>query len=163
MSEINSIANGTYVIGQTSATNFVGGTGIKVDSPSEGTVRISNDETVLWSGTPTSAATMSESMRNFDYLRLYFNLGANDRPNPVITCRYSPVMTCSWAQGVANAYQTIAYISANPTELTILQTKQVALGGMNSTAAATITATTGQYTNSLTKVIGINRISGSNA
>ena len=50
MSEINSIANGTYVIGQTSATNFVAGPGIKIDEPSAGTVRIGNDETVLWSG-----------------------------------------------------------------------------------------------------------------
>lgn len=40
MSEINSIANGTYTIGQTSATNFIAGPGVRIDSPSAGTVRI---------------------------------------------------------------------------------------------------------------------------
>ncbi len=44
MSEnIQSIANGSFVLGQTSATNFVAGPGITIDSPSAGTVRIGND------------------------------------------------------------------------------------------------------------------------
>ena len=165
MSEINSIANGSFVLGQTSATNFVAGPGIKIDEPSAGTVRIGNDETVLWEGTRTSAVTLSESMQNFDYVRLYFNLGANDRPNPVINCRYSPVMTVSWAQGVANAFQTFAYISANPTAIKIVHTKQVNFGSFTSTAAGTGTGTVDETNavNSIQKVVGINRISGSNA
>ena len=41
MSEnIQSISQGTYTIGQTSATKFVAGPGIKIDEPSAGTVRI---------------------------------------------------------------------------------------------------------------------------
>ena len=41
MSEnIQSISQGTYTIGQTSATNFIAGQGIKIDEPSAGTVRI---------------------------------------------------------------------------------------------------------------------------
>ena len=49
MSEnIQSISQGTYTIGQTSATNFIAGPGIKIDEPSAGTVRIGNDETVLF-------------------------------------------------------------------------------------------------------------------
>lgn len=44
MSEnIQSISQGTYTIGQTSALNFEAGPGIKIDSPSAGTVRIGND------------------------------------------------------------------------------------------------------------------------
>ena len=44
MSEnIQSISQGTYTIGQTSATNFVAGPGIKIDEPSAGTVRIGID------------------------------------------------------------------------------------------------------------------------
>ena len=44
MSEnIQSISQGTFTIGQTSATNFVAGPGIKIDEPSEGVVRIGND------------------------------------------------------------------------------------------------------------------------
>lgn len=67
MSEINSIANGTFTIGQTSATNFIAGPGITIDSPSAGTVRIGNDETVLWEGTATSGdITLSETYKNFE-------------------------------------------------------------------------------------------------
>lgn len=43
MSEINSIANGTFTIGQSSALSFEAGPGITIDSPSAGTVRIGND------------------------------------------------------------------------------------------------------------------------
>ena len=80
MSEnIQSISQGTYTIGQTSATNFIAGTGIKIDKPSEGTVRIGNDETVLWSGSwkpgngtkvTNSAIAVSESVSNFEYIRV---------------------------------------------------------------------------------------------
>ena len=75
MSEINSIANGTFTIGQTSATNFIAGPGIKIDEPSAGTVRIGTDETVLWSGSLTGTAgsltaQLSEPFTNFEEIRL---------------------------------------------------------------------------------------------
>lgn len=72
MSEINSIANGSFVLGQTSATNFVAGPGIKIDEPSAGTVRIGNDETVLWSGESTvlnQTFNLSEPFTNFKKIR----------------------------------------------------------------------------------------------
>ena len=83
MSEtIQSISQGTYTIGQTSATNFIAGQGIKIDEPSAGTVRIGNDETVLWEGTVfnpagsnspmRASASMNESIQNFDQIRLDF-------------------------------------------------------------------------------------------
>lgn len=80
MSEINSIANGTYTIGQTSATNFIAGPGISIDSPSAGTVRIGNDETVLWENTAwpgsdkqpgVNTASLSESVYNFNSIKIY--------------------------------------------------------------------------------------------
>lgn len=74
---MNTIYDGTYTIGQTSATNFVAGNGIKIDEPSAGTVRIGNDETVLYSGTRTSAAQLSENPTNFKRIRVedfYHNL-----------------------------------------------------------------------------------------
>ena len=76
MSDIQSISNGTYVIGQTSATNFIGGQGIKIDSPSAGTVRIGNDETVLYENsnpaqiTGTANFNLSEPYTNFNYIKL---------------------------------------------------------------------------------------------
>ena len=71
MSEnIQSISQGTYTIGQTSATNFVAGPGIKIDQPSEGVVRIGNDETVLYSGNATTAFTLSEPLTSFEKIQL---------------------------------------------------------------------------------------------
>ena len=80
MSEnIQSISQGTFTIGQTSATNFVAGPGIKIDEPSAGTVRIGNDETVLYSGSSTiTTGALSEPATNFNYLRVSFAEKAND-------------------------------------------------------------------------------------
>lgn len=73
MSEnIQSISQGTYTIGQTSAINFQAGPGIKIDEPSAGTVRIGNDETVLFNGTQTFSATLSESVKNFQKIAIEY-------------------------------------------------------------------------------------------
>lgn len=80
MSEnIQSISQGTFTIGSTSATNFEAGPGISITQPSEGTVRIANDETVLWSGTysGTSAIPFTESYKNFDYVQINFKRSDN--------------------------------------------------------------------------------------
>ena len=73
MSEIRSIAEGTFVIGDTNGLTFEAGPGISVSQPSEGTVRIANDETVLWSGTLTvgNTAQMSEPVSAFERYRFY--------------------------------------------------------------------------------------------
>ena len=69
---MNTIYDGTYVIGQTSATNFQAGPGIRIDEPSEGTVRIGNDETVLFENweTPirstTATGSLSEPLTSFE-------------------------------------------------------------------------------------------------
>lgn len=74
MSEnIQSISQGTYTIGQTSATNFVAGPGIKIDEPSAGTVRIGNDETVLWSGeinVNNLTGALSEPVSSFNKVKI---------------------------------------------------------------------------------------------
>jgi len=70
MAEINSIAQGTYTLGQTSATTYQAGPGISITQPSEGTVRISNDETVLWSGTGATAVNLTEPVTNFDSIEV---------------------------------------------------------------------------------------------
>ena len=90
MSEnIQSISQGTYTIGQTSATNFVAGPGIKIDEPSAGTVRIGNDETVLWSGTGSiSTFTLSEKLSNFEKFR--FVMAGYNTPQLGMCEYYSP-------------------------------------------------------------------------
>ena len=79
---MNTIYDGTYVIGQTSATNFVAGPGISITQPAEGTVRIANDETVLWSGTYSTDTTQlvcSESIANFEKIDVWW-IQQNARP-----------------------------------------------------------------------------------
>lgn len=80
MSEpIQSIATGTYMIGETSATNFEAGTGISITQPSAGTLRISNDESLLYSGsTNITSGNLNESARNFELLRVSFAEKANE-------------------------------------------------------------------------------------
>ena len=78
MSEINSIANGTFTIGQTSATSCVAGPGISITQPTTGTVMIANDETELYySPTNHNVANdaefvMSESIWNFERVIITF-------------------------------------------------------------------------------------------
>ena len=79
MSEnIQSISQGTFTIGQTSATNFIAGPGISIDSPSAGTVRIGNDETVLAYGTYSTGVSLSESPMNFEKIKVITRVGGND-------------------------------------------------------------------------------------
>ena len=69
---MNTIYDNTFVLGQTSAMNFVAGPGIKIDEPSAGTVRIGNDETVLWenqSGYTEPPITLSESLSSFKTIK----------------------------------------------------------------------------------------------
>jgi hypothetical protein len=69
MSEnIQSIANGSFVLGSTSATTYQAGPGISITQPSEGIVRISNDETVLWNNGNSFTITVPESIYNFEKL-----------------------------------------------------------------------------------------------
>lgn len=77
MSEIRSISEGSFVLGDTNNLTFEAGSGIKITEPSEGTVRIGNDETVLWQlstigGTSTSA-TLSEPFTNFEKLEVWWS------------------------------------------------------------------------------------------
>ena len=175
MSEINSIANGTYIIGQTSATNFIPGPGIKIDSPSAGTVRIGNDETVLFEYTGTGKNTassfyISESLTNFETIRVRCvgypgndgQLVYCDVPSPRTTAENFSICTtyfCSKNDG--NPLQVIAQrYSASNNGLTYgLVDKKMLYYGLTATAPTTTNANM----LSIDKIIGINRISGSNA
>ena len=45
------IFDGTFVLGNVSATTLSAGEGIKITTDEPGVIKVSNDETVLWSGT----------------------------------------------------------------------------------------------------------------
>ena len=171
MSEnIQSISQGTYTIGQTSATNFVAGPGIKIDQPSEGVVRIGNDETVLWSGasTGTSAGSFTENIFNFERFGVYWIMN-NDGTYQ------SPTYQEFWTKPDTNYYLHIGFGNTYCYQGTI--NFSIASGGFTANkaqgtqitawnAAATISTIDTPYLskmrNGFTKIIGINRISGGN-
>jgi hypothetical protein len=175
MSEINSIANGTYVIGQTSATNFVGGPGIKVDSPSEGVVRISNDETVLYSGKASlSNISLNEAITGFAYINFeYAPLDSTVQSEFTYNKLIKTISTDSilvnkqlyLAEWFPNGYavnqlvnRTVTYsINDAATQLSYRAGWQIFY---RDGAWSTRALNTGEFP--IYKVIGINRISGGN-
>ena len=167
MSEnIQSIANGSFVLGQTSATNFVAGPGIKIDEPSAGTVRIGNDETVLFesTGTAPSAVALSESCKNFDKLSVYWAGWTHTSVHGTLVSEVSTqrddwfVLCGGWIGGSTRGYTIAEYtIKSDGKGFTFNS-----LGWTNFDANNwhTTTADNGPR---IMKIIGINRISGSNA
>ena len=160
MSEnIQSISQGTYTIGQTSATNFVAGPGIKIDEPSAGTVRIGNDETVLWSGNSLTG-NCNESPWNFDKLGFITSGSINSlqyNEFPAISGKNMMAMTTIGPETTAVWHFTPSQISFNGNTFTLKSYDfyaKVGQPGFNSNGEGHI---------KMIKVIGINRISGSNA
>ena len=171
MAEINSIANGSFVLGNTNELTFSAGPGIKIDQPSEGLVRIGNDETVLYSGNePTSAVSLAESWKNFDRLKIYVQNKSMDNGLNMVevkpleregyTSYYNIVAGFSYGLGTNGMiWQNIIGIAADTT-----LTNQSAFGFQNSwtATAPTVRKNNANDLNCILKVIGINRISGGN-
>ena len=75
----NSIYNGTFVLGDVSATTLSAGNGIKITTDEPGVIKVSNDETVLWSGNYTPgngtapsdvSVQLTESIMNFERIQI---------------------------------------------------------------------------------------------
>ena len=169
---MNTIYDNTFVLGQTSATNFVAGPGISITQPAEGTVRIANDETVLWSGTSagtilSAETTLAESMKNFERIRFYFGSDYNqgqviDQNCPVGSNNY---FNFALPGGGTNCWMQYSKWSADGDFIKIKMQycKAINYGSFAGTGAITLTATTANDLSKLQKIVGINRISGSNA
>ena len=161
MSEIRTISDGSFVLGQTSATNFEAGPGISITQPSEGTIRIANDETVLWSGDLTTSSfslTLNETCQNFEIIRFegYSNNGVgwpmygytytnNTRDGGKIECS----LICAEPQ----------HFKATVMELSGTSLKCIDMFEKNflSTGVGYL-----QNNYGITKVVGVNRIAGGN-
>lgn len=163
MSEINSIANGTYTIGSTSATNFVAGPGIKIDEPSAGTVRIGNDETVLWSGTNyTASFTTIEAPSKFEYLRVHYTRGGNMGYISLVEPNNNYITYGGLIYDVNEGahLQEVAGCVSSTNGLNWVVAGQNRRWNAGTTGVNGSTATGQHY---ITKIVGINRISGGNA
>jgi len=165
---MNTIYDGSFVLGEISATNFIAGPGIKIDEPSAGTVRIGTDETVLWEGSigTNSSATLSEPYTNFERIRVAGFCGATVASNEGYTVDISsqPLheltlgsMTMNSTAESDGLYNIIEFMPClfNGTTVTTKNGRFLGYWGAK-----------WQYqTNNnfaLKRVIGINRISGSN-
>lgn len=166
MSEnIQSISQGTYTIGNTNELTFSAGPGIKVDSPSEGVVRIGNDETVLWSGIQSGAYTfqLSESLNNFEKFRIAigFEQGIIEYKDIAIPSGTLTALGVSISRANSAAFWSFYYpltFNANKTTMSIEAGKGLKCNG----------SSIEQYYASNTQCVvygiwGLNRISGSNA
>jgi len=69
---MNTIYDNTFVLGETNNLTFHAGPGISITQPSEGTVRIANDETVLWSGELSVGQTASLTENYSAFRKLEF-------------------------------------------------------------------------------------------
>ena len=166
MSEnIQSISMGTYTIGNTNELTFSAGPGIKIDQPSEGVVRIGNDETVLWSGTYSGSVsdsnyiTLSETPANFDTVEITIGGGYKSR------FRFAGASTTwSYMQSYANTSSTTIYAARfdlSTTTVTCKAANYMQIGANQVNSWQNRDMNVGEL--QITKVIGINRISGSNA
>jgi hypothetical protein len=170
MSEINSIAQGTYTLGQTSATTYQAGPGISITQPSEGVVRISNDETVLFSSdnkNGASAFSTSETIKNFERIAVLPARYENDEYTGTGPYMYYNTENLSGGGSTMNsicpmifeyAFWKITRFSADDS-----------LTNFNAVTGYQVDMTTHTYYSNrpcyvgIKQVIGINRISGGNA
>lgn len=73
---MSQIYNGSFVLGNTSATTLSAGPGIKLDTSVPGVIGIGTDETVLFSTQTSAGATsaqLSESPLNFERTKFYMH------------------------------------------------------------------------------------------
>lgn len=164
MSEnIQSIANGTYTIGNTNELTFQAGPGITIDSPSAGTVRIGNDETVLWSGASNEFITpsitgkeLSEAPSNFEKLEIWAVWNPWEGNTPVATYYPGNVTAGSYL-----VFDQAQFMRAGYGRWTITNNVIKMVSAAQSTTWPSFQ--TGSTYGGIVKVCGINRISGSNA
>ena len=182
MSEnIQSISQGTYTIGQTSATNFIAGPGIKIDEPSAGTVRIGNDETVLWSGAANAGEfTLNETYKNFEKIgithgcrwapasrtfaedAIFDSNLFNTYSGASIIATEMEISNINASNDVYTHFSITPITPVNDTKLKLWSSKVTFF--QTSTDNATVTGNHKlEDARTIYKIYGINRISGSNA
>lgn len=153
--------------------DIVAGPGIVIDNPDGNTLRVSTEadaETVLWQGTAPTARgdsiTLSESVKNFDRIALYWN---NGNGSQCMTVDYlntasaydSYYVDLCHAAGYGNSWIQWLVLQINTTARTILfdRARNFNFGSQSSTTWTnpTITTTLGDAFN-LYKVVGVHRI-----
>ena len=162
MSDLRSIAEGTFVLGDTNGLTFEAGPGITVSQPSEGTVRIANDETVLWSGAYNNQGfTTSEKPSNFEYLRIHFSRGGSVSYVALAEAsdRYITFGGMIYDVDEGSQFQEVASCVSSTNGINWVTTGSRRRWNVNNNGVDGGSSTSINY---ITKVVGINRISGGN-
>ena len=164
MSE-NNIYNGTFVLGNVSATTLSAGEGIKITTDEPGVIKVSNDETVLWEtpveNTPVASAALSEPLTAFESFKVHLANGTSTESRQIHYLRPESTM---WnvaqgytEQGSNPAYLVMLRLGTNEakTEISAYTRKMISYGNWDSTS-------TGGQSNSnnpavLLKIVGVNR------
>lgn len=169
---MSEIYNGTFLLGNTSATTLSAGPGIKLDTSVPGTIKISNDETVLWevatTANATSAGNFSENPFNFERIGVYWLMN-NDGTLQSPTYQEFPTLqntTYYLNAGFGNSYCYIGKVHFNVGSSSFSSTKAQGIQIANWNATASITSIDPNYLNKMRngfyRIVGINRISGGN-
>lgn len=169
MSEIRSISEGTFVIGDTNGLTFEAGPGISVSQPSEGSVRIANDETVLFESTNGSLEangfTVSEQLTNFERIRYIgstntclFAVEIPTYSDIASNFRFGVTCMCPDADGSPIQLYGKSFTSNNG----LTYTASRSLARWFAYGQSNLFDGTQPFWGSVYKIVGINRISGGN-
>lgn len=154
---MNTIYDGSFVLGQTSATNFVAGPGIKIDEPSAGTMIIGNDETVLYDNAEgSSTIQLSESLGNFERIR--FKIKTDRGFQYCEMSRTVDDLVLMYPHGYSNAWTTWLLLRYNSFTYTLTVTHSKSISHSFTANTTTLGSALDSFLNVIVEVVGINRI-----
>ena len=154
---IQSISQGNYILQGTVATSA----GIVGDGSVSNPLRA--DETVIFSGAGTSAASISEDIHNFEQVQLHLQHGTYG-PAQVFTINPITMGTTGYfaitrPRGVAGL--NVAYIrfEVNQSGISAVNSKMISFGSWtnNTVTGSSVDLNNPEDRNSIIKVVGINR------
>lgn len=163
---MNTIYDGTFVIGDTTTTDFSAGKGISITEPVGGTLTFSNDETVLYESTGvrlSAETTLSEPGYNFEKIEFWWGGTPGSTQTQYLVndiVRPCDFLTFMHAAGGNNVWQQWGRISANSDFSKIIMDKGKSFnyGNAGSTAWTNPTCSTGVLDSFYCyKIVGINR------
>ena len=163
---MSQIYNGSFTLGNTSACTISAGPGIKIDDSSvPGVIKVSTDETVLWSGSYTPVNNgyidLSGSLSSYDKVSFVINGFSTFMPQNYEYTFWSgsdktiPIVAFGVpGEGGVRLNSCKATCNNEYNRLTFSVCKQQNIFGTSISTAS--------FNSVISKIIGINRISGGN-
>lgn len=160
---MSSIWDNTYTLGNSSATVISAGPGIKIDDSQPGVIKVSNDETVLYSGNNTSAATITEPLSAFERINIYMNRGdynvSYGQAATVLSFSVGSAneyVQLNWSLGANGWYDVFQKLTWTNNSVNVVAAHAIYGGNFTATSISHESNTT-LLRNTIQKIIGINR------